>query len=372
MGIPDSIFGVAWPAMHVDFGLPVGYAGIVIAIISVLAGISSIAQVPLARHLSTGTITYISCVLTAVGLIGYSFCQNLATLVIYSIPLGLGAGGVDTTMSNYVSKYHSARYMNYLYGFAGIGSTIGPLMYSLSLKSGYTWRFTSGVIGAIQLLLAVILVIYRSKWRSGDADTPDNVQVQQKIGVFDLSSYLRIVLFFILTGAEVALGLWASSALIEIKGVTDEVAAIALSMYFASVTLSRFVSGYLTTKLGNKMIIRGGLILALAGTLLIIIFDFWVLTILGFMALGFGHSPIYPCLMHDTHRIYEESYANRIVSYQIGASLFGSIVVPSIMGLFMERLGLSYFFIYIAVFIALVAFIYFYLNVGLPINKKSI
>ena len=42
LGIPDSLFGAAWPAVYEEFHIPVSYAGFVTAITSVCTMISSL------------------------------------------------------------------------------------------------------------------------------------------------------------------------------------------------------------------------------------------------------------------------------------------------------------------------------------------
>ena len=42
LGIPDSLFGAAWPAIYTEFGFPVSLAGCVTALISCCTIVSSL------------------------------------------------------------------------------------------------------------------------------------------------------------------------------------------------------------------------------------------------------------------------------------------------------------------------------------------
>jgi len=83
LGIPDSLFGTAWPAIYSEYGLPLSFSSFVTVIIS-------------------------SCTaLTAVAILGISYTGNFVYLCLCAIPLGLGAGSIDTALNNYVALHYS-------------------------------------------------------------------------------------------------------------------------------------------------------------------------------------------------------------------------------------------------------------------------
>jgi hypothetical protein len=65
LGLPDSMLGAAWPNMYVEFGVPISYAGIISAIISVGTITSSLFCNRLTYKLGTGKLTALCVALTA-------------------------------------------------------------------------------------------------------------------------------------------------------------------------------------------------------------------------------------------------------------------------------------------------------------------
>ena len=122
LGIPDSLFGAAWPAIYTELSLPLSAANFVTVLTSAGTILSSLLSARLIRRLGTGGVTALSTVLTAVALFAFSFSQNLVWLCACGIPLGLGAGCIDTALNNYVALHYRATHMNFLHCFTASAS----------------------------------------------------------------------------------------------------------------------------------------------------------------------------------------------------------------------------------------------------------
>ena len=134
LGIPDSLFGTAWPAIYMEFGLPVSYANFVTSTISGGTIISSLLSTQLLRRYGTAKITAVSTALTTGALLGFSYSNSLFFLCLFAIPLGIGAGAIDTALNNYVALHYKAFHMNFLHCFYGIGISLRPYLMSLMLS----------------------------------------------------------------------------------------------------------------------------------------------------------------------------------------------------------------------------------------------
>ena len=73
LGIPDSLFGPAWPAIYAEFSLPVSLGSCVSLINTTGTIISSLVSARLIKRFGTAKVTAFSTVLTAVSLLGFSF-----------------------------------------------------------------------------------------------------------------------------------------------------------------------------------------------------------------------------------------------------------------------------------------------------------
>ena len=78
MGVPDSLFGAAWPAIYKDLGVPVGYASIISVIIAMGTIISSLNAAKVAQRFGTAKVTLISTAMTAVSILGFSASHHFA------------------------------------------------------------------------------------------------------------------------------------------------------------------------------------------------------------------------------------------------------------------------------------------------------
>ena len=105
LGLPDSLLGAAWPVMHVDLGASVSYAGAVTIIISIGTVFSSLLSDRLTNRFGAGKVTFISVLLTAVALLGFSASDSFIEICLWAIPYGLGAGAVDAALNNYVALH---------------------------------------------------------------------------------------------------------------------------------------------------------------------------------------------------------------------------------------------------------------------------
>ena len=140
LGIPDSLFGAAWPAIYPDLGISVSLASIYSIISSLATVASSLASGRLITKFGTEKVTALSTVLTALGLLAFSFGGNIWVLCLCAIPLGLGAGAVDTALNNYVAIHYNAKQMSFLHCFYGVGVAISPYLLSFALGAANDWR----------------------------------------------------------------------------------------------------------------------------------------------------------------------------------------------------------------------------------------
>lgn len=106
LGVPDSLLGSGWPAIHNDLNVPVSFMGIVSMVISGGTIVSSLLSDKLTRKLGTRIVTVSSVFLTAFALLGFSFSNRFWMLIVFAIPYGLGAGAIDAALNNYVALHY--------------------------------------------------------------------------------------------------------------------------------------------------------------------------------------------------------------------------------------------------------------------------
>lgn len=96
LGLPDSLLGAAWPTMRINLELPIDTAGYLFMIIAAGTILSSLVSGVFLKRFGTGKVSAVSAAMTAIALLGFYFAPSLIWLVVCAIPLGLGAGAIDT------------------------------------------------------------------------------------------------------------------------------------------------------------------------------------------------------------------------------------------------------------------------------------
>ena len=112
LGLPDAILGSAWTMIYEDLNVPISYAGLVTMIITGGTIISSFFSGKMIKKFGTWKVTTFSVFLTAMGLLGVYFTPSFIWICLLAVPLGLGAGAVDSALNNFVANHYEAKHMN--------------------------------------------------------------------------------------------------------------------------------------------------------------------------------------------------------------------------------------------------------------------
>ena len=177
LGLPDSLLGSAWPVLHQDIGVPMSYAGVLSMVIFVGTIVSSLLSDRMVKKLGAGLLTAISVAMTAVALFGFSVSSRFWMLVLWAIPYGLGAGGVDAVLNNYVALHFKAQHMSWLHCSWGVGASISPYIMSFALVRLDNWNKGYLIVSVIQIVLSACLFISLPIWKKGvrteeESETP--------------------------------------------------------------------------------------------------------------------------------------------------------------------------------------------------------
>ena len=347
LGLPDSVLGVAWPAMRLSLGQPLAAAGLVTLIITACSALSSLASAAVLERLGTGPVVLVSGLLTGLGLLGFAFAPSMAWVLLSAVPLGLGAGSVDAGLNHFVADHYSSRHMNWLHGCWGVGATIGPVLMGSALLGASGWQSGYRTIATIQLALALVFLLSLRLWRQEHATPPpqatsgDGMAPRRVVPVW--AAWLAPALYLAYATIEVGTGLWTASILVDDRGLDAPTAGLWVSCFFGSIMAGRFAVGLVAARLGNRRLVRLGLLLAIAGALIFSIKGLPApLSLAGLVLLGLGCAPVYPSLMHETTRRFNAATARRVVGRQVAFAYIGGALGPAALGLLGAQWGLSF------------------------------
>ncbi|WP_223588061.1 MFS transporter [Neobacillus bataviensis] len=367
LGLPDSLLGVSWSMMQSEFGAPLETAGLLFMTIAGGTIISSFASGAVLKRFGTGIVTFFSCFMTAGALLGFHFAPSLFWLFIFAIPLGLGAGAVDSGLNNYVASHYKAHHMSWLHCFWGVGATLGPVIMAQFISGQHSWRSGYLAIAGLQFALVIILFFTLPLWNKvgGNsqvilANDPEkhnsglnradakNQKPMQIRGV-----KLALISFLFYCGAEATMGLWGSSFLVNVKDLSVETAAKWVSFFYAGITIGRFITGFITLKIGNRTLIRMGQLLALFGAALLFLPLPSTISLVGFIMVGLGLAPIFPCMLHETPKRFGQEHSETIMGYQMAIAYTGSTFLPPILGFIAAHSTIGIFPFVVAGFVAI-------------------
>lgn len=356
LGLPDSLLGSGWPAMHAAFSVPSSYAGYVSMAISFMTIISALLSPIMIKRFHTKWIVIVSIFLTVMGLIGFSISTSYAMLFVFAVPYGMGAGAIDASINHYVANNYSGSVMNFLHCFYGVGAVISPNIMAVALSKaswneGYRWT------AYIQIFILLICIISLPLWKKNESDS--NKQEEEVARIREALKrpgvVLTLIAFFAYCSGEATCFLWTSSYFAGVKeGLTDHLIASFGSLIFGGLMLGRLISGFVSNRLGDRMLIRIGIFVEVVGILLVMIpVASFIPAAIGFVIIGTGMGPVYPAIQHMAPTNFGERYSAAVIGLQMASAYIGSTFMPMIFGNIQEKIGIGIMPFYLLIFAVL-------------------
>ena len=362
LGLPDSLLGSAWPSMHLEFGVPVSYAGVISMIIALGTVVSSLQSDRLTRRLGAGMVTALSVLLTALALLGFSLSKSFPALCLMAIPYGLGAGSVDAALNNYVALNYASRHMSWLHCMWGVGTTVGPYVMEYALTGGQGWNAGYRYIAILQFAITLVVFLSLPLWKKRAAQARAADAAADVGRALSLKEIARIpgakdvmAAFFCYCAVEQTTMLWASSYLALGRGVSAEAAAGYASLFFLGITVGRALNGFLTMRFSDAQMIRAGQALVALGALLLLLPLGTGAALAGLVAIGLGCAPIYPCIIHSTPERFGADRSQALIGVQMASAYVGTLLMPPLFGLIADHISIGLFPVFLLVALAVMA-----------------
>ena len=100
-----------------------------------------------------------------------------------------------------------------------------------------------------------------------------------------------------------------------------------------------------------------GQTIALAGAILLLLPLPTIFSLVGFIMVGLGCAPIFPCMLHETPTRFGKEHSQTIMGYQMAVAYTGSTFLPPLLGWIASQttLGILPFFVLTYIIIMLVS-----------------
>lgn len=352
LGLPDGLLGVSWPSMRGDFRVPLDALGLLAAVSTAGYLTASFLSGRILRVLPIGTVLALSTLAAALALLGFALTPLWPLLLAFGFLAGLGGGAIDAGLNAYGARHFSARTLNWLHAFFGVGTTLGPLIVTGVLGSGNVWRWSYVIVGSAQLLLALTFFVTRNRW-AGEGEGPSSgeggARPLQAARTRDTLRrpvvWLGMLTFFFYTGVEAVTAQWSYSLLTLERDVPQATAGLYVTLYWGSLMVGRILFGLVANRVPLVPTLRLCLVASVLGALLFWLEPTRLLSVVGLMTIGFFLAPIFASLISLTPGRVGQAHADSAIGFQVAAAALGAAALTALVGVIartggLERIGL--------------------------------
>ena len=338
LALPDSMLGVTWPSMRLDFGESVSAAGLVPPVGIAANLVSTVLTGRLVTRFGVGRLLAAGTLLSTVALLLGGLSPTFGMFLVSVVLAGLSAGATDTSLNAYAARRFGARKINFLHASYGVGAVVSPLIVTSVLHFHLSWRWAYLIVAALQAGLSIVFLATVRRWagpvdvdRSGASrDAPAwsrPVMINTGIGLLAVG---------IQTGIESSAALWAYVFLTGAVGVGPGIGGVIASGYWATMVVGRLLLGSLAERIGAWRVLGlgvGGLLVAAA----LVLIPSPVAATTGIVCFGLATAPVYPLLILTTAERTSIRVVDQVVGLQAAASSIGAALIPPAVGLLMGR-----------------------------------
>ena len=225
----------------------------------------------------------------------------------------------------------------------------------LCLSRGMGWQAGYRTISFLQMALTLILLLSLPLWKKqelplsgGETVRPQTPQWGKLLKRPSVKAALTA--FFFYSALELTTGLWGSSYMVAVRGISPETAAKWISLFYLGITAGRFFSGFLTLRFSDDAMVRLGEGTAIVGIILMLLPLHNLFLCLGLILTGLGCAPIYPSLLHATPQRFGKSLSQSLMGTQMAISYLGSTTMPPVSGFLSEKISMGLYPILLLVF----------------------
>ena len=362
LGLPTGAFAMAWPGVVYEMNVLVEQAGIFLMVNVVFYSLTSSQLWRIYRYLHVEKVNLIGAGIMVFSLLGLGFSPDFTVFILFSAVIGVGGGMMDTSINTYMAESFSARHINWLHGFWGMGSAVGPvimtqMMVLLSWRAGYYALAAVTLLSFLIILASIISNIWKKEAKAMERKAAEETAlietgaacesgqpIQRRYLTKVRHQFLEVFMFFVYGSMEYSLGFWITIVLLESRGLPLEVVGMFPAVFYGGLMAGRMAFGFIAEKMRDLTMIRLGLTLSLIGVFMLVPEGAAAFGLFGVALAGAGFAPVFPCLVHDTANRFAPSLLTKLVGYEMTACALGVAVLSSLKGPVLANVSLELLF----------------------------
>jgi len=337
LGLPTGMLGIAWPSIRAALDAPLAGLGVLLAAMTLTQFGSSGLSGAVRERFGTTALLIIPTALAAGGLALFAVAESWPGIIAAAAILGAGLGLLDAAVNMEAALKRGVRFMGALHASWALGATLGPVLIGAVLVATGSWRLGYAVASLAFIALAIATFLARVDLGSAPEreDAPATSERPRR------TIATGMALLFVYVGIELGAGQWSFTRLTADRALTDEIAGLAVFLYWSALTAGRIALALFGDRIGSTRLfdlsVGGALVSAVA---------FWLLpppvaALVALPCIGVSLSVFVPLLLYLTPSRVGRAAAPRAIGYQVAAGMIGGAVLPAGIGVVMQSSGVS-------------------------------
>lgn len=343
-GLGAGTLGVVWIYIEADFDVTLSALGAMLTAATLGRTTTSMIAGPIIGRFGIGWVMMGGAFIGIFSQLGLALSLSWPMFMVAAVGHGFGSGVMGVGLNAFGAVHFSARRMNWLHGSFGIGSTLGPfLVTTIVIDFAIDWRWIYALFASTRVLMFVVFYVTREKWRIGEAKTNGatrahaSMRKTMRLPVL----WLMVGAWLMATGNELVAGQFANSFLIGARAIEPKAAATWVSIYWASLTISRFFTGVVITRISSSSYLRLNNISIMVGAGLLSLNLSPQMSLLGLALIGFSIAPFAPLMTSNTPALVGSGHTANAMGLQLTGASLGMALLPWLGGILAETVGLE-------------------------------
>lgn len=347
VAVPSSALGLLWPSMRLSWHEPLSALGVLLIVGVTASVLASLGAGRLLPRLGAGPMVAAGSLLPAAALALEAVAPFIWVFAFGMVVFGLGFGALDTALNAHAAARFGPRQISWMHASYGLGATVGPLLVTALRSAGLDWRGTFGVLAALQGVVAVLLSLAWRSWGqlAPEAEPDDRPEPAEPERLAAPAARLPVLAVLVAAafaavecGIESGAGVWGYVYLTAGRGLSPDLAGLAVSLYWATMFAGRAGLGPLAERVGATRVLTGGVAGLVAGAALLTVpappgLPAATVPLTGLAVVGLAAAPIFPLLTLTTAERTGSAGTSWVVSVQVAASAAGNAALPAAIGL---------------------------------------